>query len=89
MGCGGCFTLLKHLKPKEILKEANLPAELQDLIYVKKMALHAMKLFYSANYDPVCIYCASGDDVEPSSDPFYPQCADCKNKEKIYASKKI
>ena len=36
------------------LKEANLP--------VNENALHAM-IQNSANYDPVCIYCVSGDDI--------------------------
>ncbi len=42
------------------LKDANLPANLQDLMYVKKLHRNEPieKLYYAANYDDICVYCA-------------------------------
>ena len=41
------------------------------------------KLYYKANFDDICVYCA--DDVAPwsSTEPFYPQCEDCCDLPKI------
>ena len=35
------------------------------------------KLYYSMGYDPICIYCASEDELE-TQENFFPICASCK-----------
>ena len=35
------------------------------------------KLYYSMGYDPICIYCASEDELE-TQEIFFPICASCK-----------
>lgn len=37
------------------------------------------KLYYSRNYDPICIYCCSEDNLE-TKDGYYPQCKSCDDK---------
>jgi hypothetical protein len=39
--------------------------------------------YYAANYDDICAHCAGDVDPWSSSEPFYPQCEDRKNKERI------
>ena len=38
------------------------------------------KLYYSMNYDPICIHCCS-EDNNVSVQGCYPQCGNCKHKE--------
>ena len=67
------------------LQEAGLPAELDGVVYVKKMYCNEPieRLHYSANFDDICVYCAG--DVPPwsSTEEFYPQCDDCADKPRI------
>ena len=37
------------------------------------------KLYYSMNYDPICVHCCSEDNLV-SAQGCYPQCAQCKHK---------
>ena len=39
------------------------------------------KLYYTAKYSPICIYCA--DDVDSVPNDKYPQCSACKGKPEI------
>ena len=68
------------------LQEADIPAQFKGLVYVKKMHCNEPieRLHYSANYTDICIYCA-GDMETPwsSSSKYYPQCDNCKQKDKI------
>ncbi len=35
------------------------------------------KLYYTAKYEPICIYCATSVQVNPQGEDHYPQCQDC------------
>ena len=42
------------------------------------------KQYYSAGFKPICVYCASTDNLDMKSDTGYlPQCTDCAGKEEI------
>ena len=72
------------------LQEADLPDALVGVVYVKKMCCNEPieKLYYAANFDDICVYCAS--EVAPWSNTkqFYPQCQNCCDKSKILNAKK-
>ena len=72
------------------LQEVGLPPELDGVVYVKKMYCNEPieRLYYSANFDDICVYCAG--DVPPWSnmEEFYPQCDDCADKPHIANVKK-
>lgn len=67
------------------LQDAGLPAELEGVVYVKKMYCNEPieRLYYSANFDDICVCCAG--DVPPLSNTevFYPQCDNCADKHHI------
>lgn len=64
------------------IQDLELPGRLND-VYTR--ALHCEdpieKLYYSAKYSPICIYCAIDVDVVPEDR--YPQCDSCKDKTPI------
>ncbi len=67
------------------LQDLDLPGDLGE-VYVREMSCGEPieKLYYSAKYDPICIYCAL---PQSFTDPqFYPLCASCQNREKIRKS---
>ena len=72
------------------LQDAGLPAELEGVVYVKKMYCNEPieRLHYSANFDYICVYCAG--DIPPwlNTKAFYPQCEDCADKHRIANVKK-
>ena len=72
------------------LQEAGLPSELDGVVYVKKMYCNEPieRLYYSANFDDICVYCAG--DVPPwsNTEEFYPQCDNCADKPRIANVKK-
>ncbi len=42
------------------------------------------KLYYSAGYEPICLYCAGQVDSTPAkSTNFYPQCVHCSSKPRV------
>ena len=75
---------------KAELQDVGLPAEWEGEVYVKRMYCNTPidRLYYSANVDDICIYCAG--DVPPWSNTkeFYPQCEDCSDKPRITNVKK-
>jgi len=66
-------------------------AQLQDMellgrlneVYTRKILCEQPieKLYYSAKYSPICVYCAA--DVESVPKEKYPQCEDCAHKPAI------
>ena len=46
------------------------------------------KLYYSMNYEPICIHCCSEDNLV-SVQGCYPQCENCKHKEPVKKSLKL
>jgi len=61
------------------LQELELPGRLKD-VYVRDISCEDSieKLYYSAKYDPICVYCAASIDSVPSDR--YPQCPSCSDK---------
>ena len=49
---------------------------------MQALQIHIEKLYYSANFADICVYC--GEDVGPwSKSKPHPQCEDCADKPKI------
>ena len=46
------------------------------------------KLYYSAKFEDICVYCSSPVDPWSDTEPFYPQCKACEDKDKISNTKK-
>ena len=69
------------------LQESDIPSALKDIVYVRNIHCNEPieKLYYSAKFLDICIYCAG--DVPPWSDSepysYYPQCDDCQDRPKI------
>lgn len=40
-------------------------------------------LYYSANFQDICVYCCEDIQENLTSKEYYPQCQDCKHKEHI------
>ena len=61
------------------LQELELPGRLKD-VYVRDISCEDSieKLYYSAKYDPICVYCAASINSVPSDR--YPQCPSCSDK---------
>ena len=72
------------------LQDVGLQAELERVVYVKSMYCNEPieRLYNSANFDDIYIYCAG--DVPPwsSTEEFYPQCEDFSDKPHIANIKK-
>ena len=67
------------------LQDLNLTGCLAD-VYVREMSCNEPieRLYYSEKYESICIYCAA---PQPATDPqFYPQCAGCRNRDRIRKS---
>ena len=64
------------------LQDLDLPSDLVDEVFTRDFNCTdpIEVLYYSAKYDPICIYCAKD---EPYSSDKYPQCSDCKEKPPI------
>jgi hypothetical protein len=65
------------------LQDLDLPSDLVDEVFIRDLNCSdpIELLYYSAKYDPICIYCAK--DEPYSSNKYYPQCSDCKEKPPI------
>ena len=61
------------------LQELDLPSDLVDEVFVRDLNCSEPieLLYYSAKYDPICVYCAKEEPF--SHEKFYPQCKDCKH----------
>ena len=72
------------------LQDADIPVHLKDVVYVRQMSCEdpIEKLYYSAKFADICVYC--GVSVDPWSDkePYYPQCEGCREKPPIANAKK-
>ena len=65
------------------LQDLDLPSDLVDEVFIRDLNRSdpIELLYYSAKYDPICIYYAK--DEPYSSDKYYPQCSDYKEKPPI------
>ena len=67
-----------------LLQDLDLPAPLNE-VYVRSVNCFdpIEKLYYSAGYEPICIYCAGQVASATESRKFYPQCIHCISKPQI------
>ena len=65
------------------LLDLELPAYLSD-VCVRDLQCYDQveKLYYSMNYDPICIHCSSEDNLQ-TAEGYYPQCSQCNEKERV------
>ena len=65
------------------LQDIELPEPFKE-VYVRNISCYEPieKLYYSAGYDPICIYCAEEVTVQDANADFFPQCTQC-SKPKI------
>ena len=65
------------------LQELDLLSDLVDELFIGDLNCSdpIELLYYSAEYNPVYVYCAKNEPY--SSDKYYPQSKDCKNKPPI------
>ena len=58
--------------------------KMADVVYVRNIVCGepVEKLYYSAKYPPICVYCATPVDPNTESD-HYPQCTDCSGRPHI------
>ena len=61
----------------------DLTAELREKVYVRDLHCHEPieLLYYTAKYDPICIYCGQPEPYKNNKD--YPQCMSCQDKPSI------
>ena len=69
---------------------SNMENTLQNFPFVYVRSLHCFdlieRLYYSAGYAPICIYCAN--DVSTNPGTHYPQCQSCIDKNRTLVKKK-
>lgn len=61
------------------LQELDIIPELRDLVFVRTLACGdpIEVLYYTAKFEPICIYCAQSMDSYDSASENYPQCDSC------------
>jgi len=61
------------------LQDMELPEPFSE-VYVRNINCFdpTEKLYYSAGYIPICIYCAEKVEINVDSSEFYPQCLHCQ-----------
>ncbi len=62
------------------LQDLELPLDLTDKVYMRDLNCHEPIeiLYYSAKYDPICIYCGQPEPFKNEKE--YPQCDSCQDK---------
>ena len=50
---------------------------------------HLEKLYYSAKFEDICVYCSGPVDPWSDTEPFYPQCKAREDKDKISNTKRV
>ena len=66
------------------LQDLELPGRLA-IVYVRDISCEQPieRLYYTAKYPPICVYCAHSLDEADSDSGYFPQCVGCKDKPKI------
>ena len=72
------------------LQDADIPMYLKDVVYVRQMSCEdpIEKLYYSAKFEDICVYCAASVPPWSDTEPYYPQCSSCADKQPIPNAKK-
>jgi len=66
------------------LEELDLPDNLKSaVVHVHNCHDPVEKLYYSADFQPICIYCSSEEIETPDQEGYYPQCQECSDKPQI------
>ena len=67
------------------LQEASLrvPPELHSVCEEDDCHEPIERLYYSANSDDICVYCAGEVSPWSSTEKYYPQCEDCADRPHI------
>ena len=66
------------------LQDLDFPAPLNE-VFVRSVNCFdpIEKLYYSAGYEPICLYCAGQVDTATESTSYYPQCIHCSSKPQV------
>ena len=69
----------------------SVPPYLKEVVFVRKMSCQEPieKLYYSAKFEDICVYCSSSVSPWSECDPFYPQCSSCEDRPKIPNAKDL
>ena len=72
------------------LQDADIPVHLKETVYVRQMSCEEPieRLYYSAKYEDICVYCAASVPPWSDNESHYPQCSNCEDKPKIPNAKK-
>ncbi|KAL5496676.1 hypothetical protein EMCRGX_G013014 [Ephydatia muelleri] len=72
------------------LQDSDVPEYLKDAVFVRKMSCEdpIKKLYYSAKFEDICVYCSGPVPPWSDTEAFYPQCTSCAEKPIIANSKK-
>ena len=72
------------------LQDADIPECLKAVIFVHQMSCEepVEKLYYSAKFQDICVYCAGEVALWNDLEPHYSQCNGCSDKPKIPNAKK-
>ena len=72
------------------LQDTDLPDYLKEVVFTRKLRCEdpVEKLYYTAKFEDICIYCSGPVNPWSDQEPFYPQCIACQDREKIPNSKK-
>ena len=72
------------------LQDSDIPEYLKDVVFVRKISCEdpIEKLYYSAKFEDICVYCSGSVPPWSDTEAFYPQCRSCAEKPKIPNSKK-
>ena len=67
------------------LQDSDLPDHLKEIVFTRKLACEdpVEKLYYSAKYEDICVYCSGPVNPWSDTEMYYPQCKGCEDKEKI------
>ena len=69
---------------------ADIPEHLKDTFFVRQMSCEEPieKLYYSAKFTDICVYCSAPVAPWDDKEQYYPQCEGCGDKPQISNAKK-
>ena len=72
------------------LQDADIPEHLKDTVFVRQMSCEdpIEKLYYSAKFTDICVYCSAPVAPWNDKEQYYPQCEGCGEKPLISNAKK-
>ena len=72
------------------LQDADIQEHLKDTVFVRQMSCEEPieKLYYSAKFTDICVYCSAPVAPWNDKEQYYPQCEGCREKPPISNAKK-